>query len=355
MRPRSVALIALAALLTFAAAAVWQVTVAGRMAPIHEAAYSNDVEKLRRLLGSGVNPDRRFGDYRLTLEGDGGGRVRRKTALMFAAERGHLEAARVLIDAGADIHARSRYADRSYGEGPAVFDYAVRGGNLALVRLLWSMSDGKRFQERMGSDLVEAYGAWCRGGGSAALAGFLTDVATDKSLPSRALAVLASEPRCQGHLARMLERGVRPSAAALTRAAGAGNAQAVSALLVRGADPDAEDDAFTLLHAYDAYTPLVAAAVRGHPQTVHLLLKAGADPNKRQRDGRTPLIAAVASSSCPRAGCDAKLEVLRLLIAAGADPKARDRSSRNALDYADYFKDDPFNAVKRRVLEKTAP
>lgn len=73
-------------------------------------------------------------------------------------------------------------------------------------------------------------------------------------------------------------------AAALHRAAHAGDAAAVGRLL----DAGAEVDAATRL----GVTPLALAAAHGHAAAVELLLRAGADPNRASPHGETPLMAA---------------------------------------------------------------
>jgi cytohesin len=82
-------------------------------------------------------------------------------------------------------------------------------------------------------------------------------------------------------------------------------------LLERGADPNAQDE--------DGDTPLHRAAC---PGIVQLLLDAGADPNARNKHGEAPLHHA-AWSMC--AAC------VRLLLQRGADPNARDRRGRTPL------------------------
>ncbi|MEI4272003.1 ankyrin repeat domain-containing protein [Klenkia sp. LSe6-5] len=95
-----------------------------------------------------------------------------------------------------------------------------------------------------------------------------------------------------------------------------GSTATVQLLLDRGADPD--DGA------------LLAAAQAGHPDVVSQLLSAGAHVDRRDPDtGRTALHAAVAAGP-ERAG----LDVVRLLLAAGADREATTSDGASALDIA---------------------
>ena len=70
----------------------------------------------------------------------------------------------------------------------------------------------------------------------------------------------------------------------LLRAALAGEAEEVRALLGRGADVNAADR--------DGWTPLMEAASKGHAAVVRLLLDAGADASARSKAGWTALRAA---------------------------------------------------------------
>lgn len=78
------------------------------LAPVHRAARGNDVSTLAKLLASGVNAN-------LKTANDS-----RHTPLMMAAERGHIECVRLLVEHGAQIEARD-------WEGPAAFKACVNG------------------------------------------------------------------------------------------------------------------------------------------------------------------------------------------------------------------------------------
>ena len=69
--------------------------------------------------------------------------------------------------------------------------------------------------------------------------------------------------------------------AGMAKAASAGQADTVSALLAQGADPDARDA--------NGQTPLMLAATAGHYETVRRLLGAGAQKNLKDNDGKTAL------------------------------------------------------------------
>ena len=95
--------------------------------------------------------------------------------------------------------------------------------------------------------------------------------------------------------------------AALADAIRAGDANAVTAALERGADPD---------HATVA-PMLVLAASRGAPAAVAALLEAGADPDALDPRGRPALAVA---------GARGHLDVVERLLAGGADVETREGS-----------------------------
>lgn len=117
------------------------------------------------------------------------------------------------------------------------------------------------------------------------------------------------------------EREAQSLDAALIKAAGAGDKDALRALLERGADPDADNE-------HD-WTALHAAATKGHEEVVAALVEAGATVDAEDGGCSTPLMAAA------RGG---HVAVARLLLKSGADMAKRDgignRGGRTALSRA---------------------
>jgi ankyrin repeat protein len=128
----------------------------------------------------------------------------------------------------------------------------------------------------------------------------------------------------------------------LLAAAAAGNASAVAALLVSGADVNfADKDLVTPLHlapnvptaralldrgaAINAVsptlgTPLHVAAAKGHAELLGFLLAKGAEPNIKAADGRTALDEVlVPRGAVPRAGIDRYDLCAGLLVGSGAN------------------------------------
>lgn len=104
----------------------------------------------------------------------------------------------------------------------------------------------------------------------------------------------------------------------LIRAAEAGAAEIVGALLAAGAEIDGR------CHCAGAETALWTAVTAGHAAVAERLLAAGADPNLTSHSGSTPLHAAVHRAPA----------LVPALLAAGADPAALDRRERSAGDWA---------------------
>ena len=109
-----------------------------------------------------------------------------------------------------------------------------------------------------------------------------------------------------------------------------GGAEAVRAILARGAGPDADNDNPLKVH------PLHSASAVGDHDSVRALLQAGANPNVHQQGGYTPLHTAAHNGD---------VALARLLLEHGADPGATDESGTTPLDMAE---DDEVRALLSR-------
>jgi membrane protease YdiL (CAAX protease family) len=111
----------------------------------------------------------------------------------------------------------------------------------------------------------------------------------------------------------LLEKGADPNAkdregvSALMRAAYRANLETIWVLTERGADVNARDD--------EGLTPLMVAALRGNLSGVEALLEKGADVNAQSERGLTPLI---------WASSNGHIEIVRLLLNKGVDAKVKD-------------------------------
>jgi ankyrin repeat protein len=174
-----------------------------------------------------------------------------KTGLHHAAEVGQLESARLLIEAGADVEART-----SWNATP--LDWAATMGSGAVADLL--LSGGAK-----GYTLV-----------TAAALGHLNQVKTmvesASDLAVHAPAILLNGPSHEWPPDSAIRRRDMLSHA-LYAAARNGHREVVAWLLERGADRNAK--------GFFGGTALHWAAINGHAATVELLLASGADPSLR--------------------------------------------------------------------------
>jgi ankyrin repeat protein len=195
-----------------------------------------------------------------------------QTALMVVARAGKVEAARLLIKAGADVNARERWA------GQTALMWAAAQGQADMIRML----------VKAGAD-VNARGAtreWARR--------------------------VTSEPRPKG-----MNRGGFTS---LLYTAREGCIECARELLKGGADINRADP--------DQTTPLVVALLNLHFDYASFLIKAGADVNRWDLYGQTPLYVAIDMNTLPRGGrpdlpsedFTTGLVVAGQLLAAGANP-----------------------------------
>jgi uncharacterized protein len=250
-------------------------------------------------------------------------REHHQTALMWAAAQRHPDVVRLLIDAHADIHARSlTYAQTVVGEqtqraGREELNYTVlRGGATPLL-----------FTARVG-DVQSAR--------------LLLDAGAD---PNEA------QP---------------DETSALVLAAHSGNGNVAAALLEYGADPNAFGSGYTALHA---------AVLRSDLALVNLLLEYGADPDTRivkgtpiRRDTTDWNLPATMIGSTPYLLAARFLEpgIMPVLVNGGADPHltmpdganavmlatgmgSSKSASRRGIETVDFGKVEPEDRVRETV------
>ncbi len=214
-----------------------------------------------------------------------------QTALMWAASEKHPDAVRLLIDAEADVHARSRtYAQTVTSEvtqraGREELNYTVlRGGS---TPLLFAARSGDAESVRLliaaGADANEALS-----NGMSAL-------------------VLAAHSGQGAAASALIEKGADPNAdgigyTALHAAALRGDADLVKDLLKHGAKPNViitkgtplrrNNEDYNLPATLIGATPYWLAAKFLEPEIMRSLAAVGADTQKAIPDGTTPLMAA---------------------------------------------------------------
>ncbi|HXI29516.1 MAG TPA: ankyrin repeat domain-containing protein [Vicinamibacterales bacterium] len=241
------------------------------------------------------------------------------TPLMLAAREGHLDVARSLIGARADV-------DAGAGDGKTALAIAIFNGNYALASLLVdakadvNKADAQRFTplfwavDRRNMETAPAF-PWMVTADPLPLIRQLLDAHADPN------AVVNNTPR-----GRMREGSPRiVFATALMRAAFAGDLELTTLLLERGANPAiVSRDGETMLSAA-AGLAFIHGYHRGKSaeerlQVVKLFVGLGNDVNQPDDYGITPLMAAAN---------DGNIGVIQYLIDKGADLGAHDLGRKN--------------------------
>ena len=264
---------------------------------------------------------------------------RAQTPLMWAASEGHAGVAQFLIEAGADVHARSVH-------GTTALLLAARNGDVETARvLLDGGADVNAGEPYLAFDARVDVEESQTSGRSPLLVASASLVAT-----SGWEYELDVEPSTHEALALfLLERGADPNVpdsigrTALHAAVETGKADLVKALLEHGADPNARftrapfvfKGDFISYGRYVGATPLwLAAAARvPDPGILQAIAAAGGDPGMPADDGTTPLMAAVGVvlNEARQPTAIESLELVTLLVGMDIDLNAVDRRGRTAM------------------------
>lgn len=229
------------------------------------------------------------------------------TALAYAAYRDNVEAARALLEAGADPN-----AGNDYGVTPIML--AMENRSAAMVKTLLEAGSDPDTASWSGETLLM----------TAARTGFIEAI---RMLLDHGANVNAQDPRRKQ--------------SALMWAISFGYPEAARLLVEDGADVNAktirlnEDFTPLVLEGYGnsiihtvpmgGYTPLLFAARTGDMDTVRLLVEHGADVNILSETDGSPLLMAASQ------GYE---ELALFLLEQGADPNATDGNGMSALHYA---------------------
>jgi ankyrin repeat protein len=241
------------------------------------------------------------------------------TPLMLAAREGHVELARVLTDAGAQV-------DEAAGDGKTALALAIFNGNYEVASFLVdrkadvNKADAQRFTplfwavDRRNMETAPNF-PWMVTADPMPLIRKLLDAGANPN------ALVNNTPR-----ARMREGSPRiVFATALMRAALAADLELVTLLLERGADPKViSRDGETMLSAASGLA-FIHGYHRGKSpeerlQVVKLFVTLGNDVNQPDDYGITPLMAAANYGNVP---------IIQYLIDAGADLGAHDLGKKN--------------------------
>ena len=295
------------------------------------AARTGRVEAVRLLLDHGADVD-------------AAEQWRGQTALMWAAAEGHAAVVRELIARGADVHARSGYAaasgqaagaDAEAADGAAppqgfsALLFAVQGGHPEAASVL---ADAGANVDDMTPD------------GSSALV-----VAIDNRHYELAAWLLdrGADPNADGVGWTALHTAVlahRPHFRVVPDPSPTGNLSSgalIEALLAAGADPNAASrervrlaTQTSPLYPTEGVTPFLLAAIAADVPLMRLLLAHGADTSVTTASGSTALMAAAGAATYAGQGAGSEadaLEAVTLLLDAGADVHAADEAGNTAL------------------------
>lgn len=231
-----------------------------------------------------------------------------KSALFFAAGGGHAAVVKQLLAAGAA-------ADRVTPQNHTPLTYAAAAGYPQCVALLLKAGADRDRVSQSGVSILGYAAAWHRKRVCNQLleAGVREPAALAQRGPMGALLAAYLDGIREAHFRavyRALDRGLTPRAATgpatnrrplLVQAASRGHNRIVWILLLQGARLERRDG--------NGNTALLAAVAAGYGVTGHMLLEAGADPNAADSKGYTPLIHAAAGG---------QEDLVRYLLRAGA-------------------------------------
>jgi ankyrin repeat protein len=233
--------------------------------PFLRSVKDDDIAAVKLFLDSGMTPNAKdYFEY---------------TALAHAANLGHAEIVKMLLEAGADANAKTKY----YGRTPIIL--AALNGHLDVVKIL--INSGADVNH-IGTDGVNAL-IFAVDGDNLQIAGALLDAGADVN-----------------------RRVFNDTTTPLLRAVGKGNTQMVKLLIKAGADVNARDttNVFPAPGKTSEMTPLILASSKGQIEIVKALIEAGAEVNAKNASGSTALSIANGKGN---------KEIAELLIQKGAE------------------------------------
>ena len=311
-------------------------------------ARTGSVEAVRALLARGADPN--------ASESRGG-----QTALMWALAGKHSAVAGMLIERGANVHARSKTRSGPeiavrYNAGGAADQLPYREPMGGFTPLLFAAQQGDLESVRMllaaGADINDAAPddgtalAVASASGQEALATYLLDRGADPNIAD-GFGITPLHYAARKGVATLL--GIRFDSS--YRVHPLNMPELAKALLARGADPNApvtrgyklgpDGIPFNMVGA----TPFFLAAASADAGLMRILAAAGADPRLPVEGNATPLIAAAmaaCSGTCAYAGAnrdneeDARnaLEAVQVAVEVGAEVNAADSNGQTAMHAA---------------------
>ena len=276
-----------------------------------------------------------------------------QTALMWAVSEGHLAVVQLLIEAGADVNARSIAKTVVRGllqpetltveEGAFTpLHFAARQGDLESARLL--LDSGANVNARTVDGLTALLVATVRG--HTTLAKLLLEKGADPNVANSGFAAIhwAAGAWKSDFMTSGAGRGISPEAdaewGAVSGLQGAAKLDLIGALLAYGADPNVRLERAPSVVGTGRYrsdlgsTPFLLAARAADVTVMRILAAHGADPRMVADDNTTPLMAAagVDRSASEMVLTEAEtFEAVRLACELGCDVNAVNADGSTAL------------------------
>ncbi|KAJ7589364.1 Pfs, NACHT and ankyrin domain protein, partial [Mycena floridula] len=270
------------------------------------------------------------------------------TPLSYAVKEGHIDIVKLLLEKNADpnICDKGQWTPLSYAVKEGHIDivkllleknadpnicnkgqwtplsYAVKEGHIDIVQLLLEKNADPNICDKDQRTPLSYAAHW----GHIGIVNLLLEKNVDPNICDNEQHTPLSYAAQQGHIGivkLLLEKIVdlnicdKDQHIPLSYAAQQGHIDIVKLLLEKNADLNICDK--------DQHTPLSYAAQRGHIDILELLLEKNADPNICDKDQRTPL-----SYAAQRGHID----ILELLLEKNADPNICDKDQRTPLSYA---------------------
>jgi ankyrin repeat protein len=280
-----------------------------------------------------------------------------ETALVWAVDENHADAAKVLIAHGADVNARTnpleRAKDRFGLEGVLTIlphgnwtplMYAARQGSVDAARTLVDAGANLNLTDPDGSTaLVLAII-----NGHYDTAALLAEKGADPNIADASGMAALYAAVDMNTLGEVYGHPGHPSTDKLTAV------ELMKVLLEHGANPNARLKTTATQRAHtpgeftlgEGSTPLMRAAKNGDSATIRLLIEHGVDVNARQKNGTTPLMFAAGlgygtgTFANDYATPAELLESVKILVAAGADVNAVSEAGQTPLHFGAQASDD---------------
>ena len=284
--------------------------------------------------------------------------ARGQTALMWASAQNHGDIVQALVDAGADIAARTRVEppsarpSASYGRRPSPESYgftavlfAAKQGARSAIEVLLANGAGINDMAGDGTSVLQV----AMFGGHWDLVPFLLERGADPNADGPGYTPLHW---ASGSWEALLSGALGAHEYRWLAARGPGKLDLVNALLAHGADPNARLEKAPPTYGYggggmfkhEGATPFVLAGKAADVAVMRTLLEAGADPLIKSTDGTTALITAAGLGQTlgdSSITYEESLAAVQVALEVGIEVNAANADGETALHGAAYFGADP--------------